>query len=139
MADIPGLIEHASKGAGMGDKFLRHVERTRVLLHLVDPSPHVTPSPLERLELIMDELDSYSSDVSRKPVIFVVTKLDLPENEEPAEALKKSLEEKGRITHLISAATGRGVKDLMRSASKLLAKERRKERAAAEAKPSAQG
>jgi GTP-binding protein len=127
MADIPGLIEDAHKGAGMGDRFLRHIERTRVLLHLVDPSPLLTPSPLERFHIVMNELASYRKDLVKLPMIAVVTKMDLPENAGPAEDLKNELEHLGFAVHLISAATGTGVKDLLRQAGKLLKKTREQE------------
>jgi GTP-binding protein len=127
MADIPGLIEDAHKGAGMGDRFLRHIERTRVLLHLVDPSPLLTPTPLERFHIVMNELASYRKDLVKLPMIAVVTKMDLPENAGPAEDLKNELEHLGFSVHLISAATGAGVKDLLRHAGKLLKKTREQE------------
>jgi GTPase len=127
MADIPGLIEDAHKGAGMGDRFLRHIERTRVLLHLVDPSPLLTPTPLERFHVVMNELASYRKDLVKLPMIAVVTKMDLPENAGPAEELKNELEHLGFSVHLISAATGTGVKDLLRHAGKLLKKTREQE------------
>lgn len=114
MADIPGLIKDAHKGAGMGDRFLRHIERNRVLLHLIDPSPLVEPEPLERFKIVMDELASYQEDLIKTPMTVVITKMDLPENEEPAAALKMALVKRGFSVHLISAVTGQGVQDLIR-------------------------
>jgi GTP-binding protein len=122
MADIPGLIEGAHQGAGMGDRFLRHVERTRVLLHLIDPSPLEDLGPEERFATIMGELASYSEDLVRTPMIAVITKMDLPENREPAAKLKKLLLKKGMPVHEISAITGEGVKELLRHTAKLLKK-----------------
>ena len=122
MADIPGLIEGAHKGAGMGDRFLRHVERTRVLLHLIDPLPHEDLSPEERFATIMGELASYSEDLVKTPMIAVITKMDLPENREPAAKLKKVLSKKGIPVHEISAITGEGVKELLHHTAKLLKK-----------------
>ncbi len=120
MADIPGLIKDAHKGAGMGDRFLRHIERNHVLLHLIDPSPSVEPEPLERFNIVMDELASYREDLVRTPMIIVITKMDLPENHEPAAEVRVELEKQGFAVHEISAATGRGVKELIRHAVKLL-------------------
>jgi len=124
MADIPGLIEGAHKGAGMGDRFLRHVERTRVLLHLIDPSPQLTPAPQERFSMIMRELASYSEDLVKTPMIAVITKMDLPENREPAARLKKAFLKQGIPVHEISAITGQGVKELLKHAGQLLKKAR---------------
>jgi GTP-binding protein len=122
MADIPGLIKDAHKGAGMGDRFLRHVERNHILLHLVDPSRLLEPEPLERFKIVMDELASYREDLIRTPMIVVITKMDLPENEEPAAEIKAALSKQGSSVHQISAVTGRGVKDLIRHTVKLLKK-----------------
>lgn len=124
MADIPGLIKDAHKGAGMGDRFLRHIERTRVLLHLIDPSPTVTPEPLERFKIVMDELASYREDLIKTPLVAVITKMDLPENEQPAVELKASLERLGFTVYQISAVSGRGVKDLIRNTVRLLKRAR---------------
>ena len=122
MADIPGLIEGAHVGAGMGDRFLRHVERTAVLLHLIDPSPSVEPTPEIRFAVIMNELASYTQNLLKRPMLAVITKLDLPENEAPAEELKAILEKQGLETFLISAATGLGVKELLYRVAAILSK-----------------
>jgi GTP-binding protein len=126
MADIPGLIEDAHKGAGMGDRFLRHIERTRVLLHLVDPSPHLEPPAEERFEVIMDELASYDADLVRRPLVAVITKLDLPENREPARELRTILEKRGCVVYEISAVSGEGVKELLYGTVRLLKRGRSK-------------
>jgi GTP-binding protein len=125
MADIPGLIENAHKGAGMGDTFLRHIERTRVLLHLIDPSPQLEPKPEERYSMIMNELASYGKGLIQTPMIAVITKMDLPENEVAARELRPILEKQGHLVHEISAVTGRGVKELLRHTAQLLEKVRR--------------
>jgi GTPase len=122
MADIPGLIEGAHLGAGMGDRFLRHVERTKVLLHLIDPSPLVEPSPEARFEVIMNELASYAQDMTKRPMLAVITKMDITENEEPADDLKAVLEKKGLETFKISAITGAGVKELLNRVTVILSK-----------------
>lgn len=120
MADIPGLIEGADDGAGMGDRFLRHIERTRILLHLIDPSPSVEPSAIERFGVIMTELGSYGSDLSSRPMIVVITKMDIPENKAASEELSKIIESQGLIVKRISAISGEGVRDLLFEVSKTL-------------------
>ncbi|MFH0824426.1 MAG: GTPase, partial [Pseudomonadota bacterium] len=121
MADIPGLIEGAHRGAGMGDRFLKHIERTKVLIHLIDPSPDIEPGPMERFTMIMRELESFAPDLIKKPMIVAITKMDLPENHDSAMALSLSLEETVRLpVHRISAPAALGVKELIRHAAKLL-------------------
>jgi GTPase len=120
MADIPGLIQDAHKGAGMGDQFLRHIERTRVLLHLIDPAPSLTPSAPERFDIIMNELASYSKDLIQRPMIGVITKMDLPENRNAAGQLRSFIEKKGAPVCEISAITGEGLPDLLRRISVIL-------------------
>jgi GTP-binding protein len=120
MADIPGLIEGAHMGAGMGDTFLRHVERTRVLLHLIDPSPLLSPGPEERFDIIMAELDSYAPDLLEKPLIAVITKVDLPENLAAAKKLRPFLERKSLPVYEISSLTGEGLKELIGHTARLL-------------------
>jgi len=120
MADIPGLIEGAHEGAGMGDRFLRHIERTRILLHLIDPSPSVEPPAIERFGVIMTELGSYGCDLSSRPMIVVITKMDIPENKTASEELSKNIESQGLIVKLISAISGEGVRDLLFEVSKTL-------------------
>ncbi len=124
MADIPGLIEDAHKGAGMGDRFLRHIERTRVLIHLVDASPYVEPEPEERFSTVMGELDSYDARLLQKPMIAAITKMDLPENRELAARLKKFLEKQGLPVYQISSVTGEGVKELLKGVARVLRQSR---------------
>lgn len=125
MADIPGLIENAHKGAGMGDRFLRHIERTRVLLHLIDPSPLLTPGPEERFGIVMNELSSYSPSMSQKPMLALITKMDLPENRESAEHLRASLEKAGWLVHEISSVSGEGIDRLLAQTAATLTEIRR--------------
>ncbi len=125
VADIPGLIQDAHKGAGMGHRFLRHVERTRVLLHLVDPAPDLSPSATERFEIIMQELKSYDSTLADTPMLVVITKMDVPENREAAAGLKESLVKRRLPVLEISAATGEGVKELVARTARLLKRMRR--------------
>lgn len=120
MADIPGLIKDAHKGAGMGDRFLRHVERTRLLLHLIDPSPDLDPDAESRFDIIMNELASYGADLAQRPLRVVITKLDIPEYREPAQELRKKLEQRGFKVYEISAVSGAGLKQLTHAIGRLL-------------------
>ncbi len=95
MADIPGLVKDAHKGSGMGDQFLRHVQRTRILLHLVDPAPYLEPPAEERFDTIMKELASYDANLLNRPMIAVITKIDVTENRDAAGNLEKFLEKRG--------------------------------------------
>ena len=122
MADIPGLIKDAHMGAGMGDRFLRHVERTRVLLHLIDPSPDLSPSSDERFDIIIEEIASYSSNLLQTPMIAVITKLDIPENRAPARELRRRLEGRADSVHEISAVSGEGLSELLWATASLLKK-----------------
>lgn len=120
MADIPGLIEGAHDGAGMGDRFLRHVERTSILLHLIDPSPVLEPPAFERFRTIMLELSSYGADLTLRTMIVVITKMDIPENRTAADELGKFIEEQGLLVKKISAVSGEGLRDLLFEISKAL-------------------
>lgn len=117
LADLPGIIEGAHEGAGLGHQFLRHVERTRVLVHLVDGSQ---PDPKGDLEALGAELAQYSEELGRKPRHVVVNKLDLPEVRARVGKLTAGLREVGREPLFISAATGEGVAELLRSVLELL-------------------
>ena len=97
----------------------------RILLHLIDPSPILTPGPEERFADIMKELASYGKDLMQRPMIVVITKMDLPENVEPAGQLRTSLEARGYPVHEISAVSGLGVQDLLKHIAGLLKEIRR--------------
>ncbi len=112
VADIPGLIEGAHQGLGLGDQFLKHVERTRVLLHLVDLTDPVSP-PLERVLTVEKELTAYGAGLSEKPVILVGTKADLPVEPELEEPLRAHAEERGMPYYKVSAATHAGLKRVL--------------------------
>ncbi|WP_132996097.1 GTPase ObgE [Sporanaerobacter acetigenes] len=112
IADIPGLIEGAHEGAGLGHEFLRHVERTRLLVHLVDVSGIEGRDPLEDFYKINEELEKYSSKLSEKPQIVVANKMDLNTSSEYYENLKEELTKEGYEVYLISAATRKGVEAL---------------------------
>ncbi len=112
LADIPGLIEGASEGAGLGLEFLRHVERTLLLLHLIDGSS-IERTPWEGFEAINRELVHYSEDLAKRPQIIVFNKMDLPEAQERWPEMKRRAEEAGLPIFPISAATRQGVDELM--------------------------
>ncbi len=119
LADIPGLIEGAAQGVGLGLEFLRHVERTRLLLHLVDGA-NVERDPWDEFESINRELVEYSPELAERPQIAVMTKMDLPEAQERYELLKQRAEREGIPTMAISSATGQGVRELMNTAAQRL-------------------
>ena len=122
VADVPGLIEGASAGAGLGTRFLRHVERTRLLVHLIDTSDMAEMDPVKGYEIIEGELASFSETLTEKPMIVVATKLDATTDRSKAEELQKFCTTKGLEFHVISAATGEGVKELVRGMADALEK-----------------
>jgi len=117
-ADIPGLIEGAHTGVGLGTRFLRHIERTRVLVHLIDASNLDPQDPLADYETINRELANYSPQLLAKPQIVTLTKMDLPGTKEAVKALKAAV--KDREVLQISAATRKGVKKLISKMIKYL-------------------
>ncbi len=119
VADIPGLIEGAHRGAGLGFQFLRHVERTRILLHLVDISEMSAGDPVDNLEKIKKELALYSKNLLEKPTIVVATKLDIA-NESRLDRLSDYCKNSKTDFFALSAATGRGVKELVRYVAEIL-------------------
>ena len=117
IADIPGLIEGASAGAGLGYEFLRHIERCRMLIHLVDAAGTEGRDPVEDIYTINGELKKYNANLEKLPQVIAANKVDLifPEDgtEDPVERLKKEFEPKGIRVFPISAATGKGIKELL--------------------------
>lgn len=114
IADLPGLIEGASQGAGLGLKFLRHIERTRLILHLVEVEPEDGSDPIENYHIIRKELAEYSQELAEKPELIVVSKLDLlPSDEDRAVAMQLFGEAIGKPLIPISAATGLGLNELL--------------------------
>ncbi len=113
VADIPGLIEGAHSGAGLGFQFLRHVERTSMLLHLVDISDITPGDPVEAFEKINKELVLYSPELANKPMAVVGTKLDLAYDKIRLEALERHCRERGLDFFQISAVAGEGIDELM--------------------------
>jgi len=123
-ADLPGLIEGAADGAGLGHDFLRHVERTRVIVHLVDMAPFDGGDPAERYMAIRAELAAFSTDLARKPEVVVLNKADLlPEAER--EARRRAIGAAMRLSQapiMISGASGAGVPDMLEACWKLAEK-----------------
>ncbi|MDO4903555.1 MAG: GTPase ObgE [Limosilactobacillus sp.] len=125
MADMPGLIEGASKGIGLGLKFLRHIERTRVLLHLVDMSSEDEDQAIARYRQINQELANYDPELLKRPQVVVATKMDLPNSAKNLEIFKKQLEDDDSLENKptlfeISAVTHQGVQQLMQLTADLL-------------------
>ena len=110
IADIPGLIKGAHKGTGLGIRFLRHIERTRILLHLVDASAIESSDSLQSYHTVNRELSMYNQKLIEKPQIVVLNKLDLPGAQELAKSFQSAL--KGEQVILISALTGKGIEKL---------------------------
>jgi len=118
VADIPGLIEGAHKGTGLGIKFLRHIERTRILVHLIDIATIDLDNPLQAYNIINQELALYNSELAQKPQIIVLNKIDLPHIRKAAEIFQSAV--KDRKIGLISALTGKGVEELKRQIAHVL-------------------
>lgn len=132
LADIPGLIEGAHLGAGLGDKFLRHIERTRVLIHLLDGS---LDDPLSAFDTINRELAEYDPHLADKPQIVALNKMDLPEAQARWQRVQKAIAKKKLPAYAISAATGQGVQEVLRAAAAKLQEIPRESIAAAEELP----
>ncbi len=109
VADIPGLIEGASRGKGLGDDFLRHIERTKILVHIVDP---LAGDALALYDAIRKELADYSLDLGRKPEIVVINKLDVTEARADFDRIAREFGERGILVLGVSAVTGKGVREL---------------------------
>ena len=115
MADIPGIIEGAAEGAGLGHDFLRHIDRCRLLVHVVDVSGSEARDPVEDFDAICEELHNYSVDLGDRPMIVAANKCDLlPPDSDNLERLRKHVEEAGCELYEISAGTTQGTKNLMR-------------------------
>ncbi len=121
VADIPGLIENAHEGAGLGHDFLRHVERTRLLVHVIDASGSEDRDPVQDFEQINRELRLYSAVLADRPQIVAANKTDLPDAEVYLEELTNHCKAQGYEVYPVSAATNQGLLELMRAVAKKLA------------------
>lgn len=119
LADIPGLIEGASKGKGLGDDFLKHIERTRIVVHMIDG---MEEDSIKSYDTIRQELEDYRKDIENKPEIVVINKIDITEVKEKLEDIKKEFQKRNIQIYPISAATGEGIEPLMDEVSKILQK-----------------
>lgn len=117
IADIPGLIEGAHAGAGLGDRFLRHIERTKLLLHLVDVSSISGRETVADYTTVNHELESYNAELAERPQFVVATKIDALDEPERLESLKARAEADGKPFFAISSATREGVRELMNAMS----------------------
>lgn len=120
MADIPGLIEGASQGTGLGDEFLRHVERTKVLIHVLDAAGSEGRDPLRDFHIINNELELYSPELVKKKQIVAANKTDLIDDPQKLEKLRKEIEGEGYLFFPICILTGEGLKPLLEAAWKIL-------------------
>lgn len=120
VADIPGLIEGASEGAGLGDRFLRHVERTKFILHLVDVSSFSDRDPVEDYRIINRELAAYNEDLAHRPQVVVATKIDSLDDPERLVRLKKQARKDRKPFFAISSVANTGVKELVFEVARLL-------------------
>ena len=135
VADIPGLIEGAHTGAGLGTQFLRHIERTRLLVHLVDVSDSSgRPDVTKDVEVIMGELGSFGAHLEDKPMIMVASKIDAV-NKDKLAALKRYCKKHKLKLYEISAVTGKGIEELKYAMAEEVQKFREREREAVGEKP----
>jgi len=120
MADIPGIIEGAHLGLGLGTRFLRHLERNRVLVHMVDLSPDSGRDPVQGLEVIEAEIREYSQELAARPCLLAFNKMDLMPPDALLQRLRRRAEEKGLPWIEISTATGAGLQELIRAVFRML-------------------
>lgn len=121
MADIPGIIEGASEGVGLGHQFLRHVERCKVLIHLIDMGAEGEGrAPLQDFDVLNAELEKYSPELASKPQVVAANKLDLPDAQARLEDFTEALRERGIRVYPVSCATGEGMQPLMDSVAEVL-------------------
>ncbi len=114
IADIPGLIEGASEGVGLGHEFLRHIERTKIILHIVDAASTEGRDPVEDIYAINKELEAYNADIAARPQIIAANKIDVIYGEDdPIARIKAEFEPKGIPVYPISAVSGKGVRELI--------------------------
>src|SRR5712692_2319023 len=122
IADLPGLIAGAAEGKGLGLRFLRHVERTRLLIHLIDLDPMNGRDPMDDYRTICGELRAYSADLARRPQVVVANKAELPATEERCRRIEAFCAAEGLSFQAISSVTGLGLPELLRDISSLLSR-----------------
>jgi GTP-binding protein len=124
IADIPGLIEGASEGVGLGHEFLRHIERTRVMIHIVDAAGSEGRDPVEDIYAINKELANYNEEIAGRPQVIAANKIDMiyDGDEDPVERIKKEFEPKGIKVYPISAVSGEGIRTLLYDVNNMLEK-----------------
>ncbi len=124
IADIPGLIEGASEGVGLGHEFLRHIERTKVIIHIVDAAGTEGRDPIEDIYAINKELEAYNADIAKRPQVIAANKTDAIYDDgtgnDPVSALKAEFEPKGIKVYPISAVSGQGLKELLYEVNSML-------------------
>lgn len=114
IADIPGLIEGASEGVGLGHEFLRHIERTKLIVHIVDAASTEGRDPIEDIYAINKELEAYNAEIAQRPQIIVANKIDMIySDDDPVAKIKAEFEPKGIPVYAISAITGQGLRELL--------------------------
>ncbi len=124
IADIPGLIEGASEGVGLGHEFLRHIERTRVMIHIVDAAGSEGRDPIADIYAINKELENYNEEIAKRPQVIAANKIDMiyEGDEDPVEKIRKEFEPKGIKVYPISAISGEGVRTLLYDVNNMLEK-----------------
>lgn len=132
LADIPGLIEGASRGVGLGDEFLRHIERTKVLVHVLDAAGSEGRDPWEDFQVINHELEKYNPDLLKKPQIVAANKIDLIQDPGVLLSLKKKIEDKGYPFFPICTLNGKGIHELLEAIWKILQNTPHEEKASEE-------
>ena len=122
IADIPGLIEGASEGVGLGHQFLRHIERTRVLIHLVDAASTEGRDPIDDIYKINKELEAYDPELMKRPQVIAANKIDAvyEGDEDPVQKIRDEFEPQGMKVFAISAVSGKGLKELLYYVKQLL-------------------
>jgi GTPase len=120
VADIPGLIEGAHEGHGLGTRFLRHIERTRLLAHLIDVSELASPDPTHDFEVILAELASFSKDLAARPMLVVASRIDLSEDGKRLRAVERLAKKRNLPFFPVSSATGKGLEELKLGMAQIL-------------------
>ncbi len=131
-ADIPGLIEGAHKGKGLGIQFLKHTERTRLLLHLLDFTVEEDGDPVDKYHKLQNELKCFSEELFNKPQILVVSKMDQPDARELYAACEAELKKCNELIYPVSSFSGEGIEDLLWKVKEILLQEEEKEKAEAQ-------